>query len=142
MYSQNSTYIREIGYSGYVFDKGHFIFMNVENQKERYTPTKENIAQVETLLKDSISYILKYQNKCKSLINKNTLKKYRRQYVGFLTKDNDIIIWVNFMNNKAISDKELSEDVIRVFDGGSNYWSIFVNLTKKELFEMQVNGTS
>lgn len=116
--------------------------MSVENQKERYTPTQENIAQVEKLLKDSISYILKYQNKCKSPINKNTLKKYRRQYVGFLTKDNDIIIWVNFINNKGISDKELSEDVIRVYDGGSNYWSIFVNLTKKELFEMQVNGTS
>lgn len=142
MYSQNSTYIREREYSGYVFDKGHFIFMSVENQKERYTPTQENIAQVEKLLKDSISYILKYQNKCKSPINKNTLKKYRRQYVGFLTKDNDIIIWVNFINNKGISDKELSEDVIRVYDGGSNYWSIFVNLAKKELFEMQVNGTS
>ncbi len=142
IYSQNSIYIKEREYNGYIFNKEHFIFISVENQKERYTPTKENIIQVENLLKDSISYILKSQNRCKPSINKKTLKKYRRQYVGFLTKDNDIIIWVNFIKNKDISDKELSEDVVRVLDGGSNYWSVFVNLTKKELFEMHVNGTS
>ena len=142
MYSQNSTYIKEKGYNGYIFNKEHFIFMSVEDQRERYTPTKENIAQVEKLLNDSINYILKNQNQCKPPINKKTLKKYRRQYVGFLTKDNDIIIWINFINNKDTSDKELSEDVVRVFDGGSNYWSVFVNLTKKKLLEMRVNGTS
>lgn len=142
MYSQNSTHIKEKGYNGFIFNKEHVIFMSVENQVERCTPTKENIAKVEELLRDSMSYILKKQNQCKPPINKNTLKKYRRQYVGFLTKDNDVIIWINFINNKDISDKELSEDVVSVFDGGSNYWSIFVNLTKKELFEMQVNGTS
>lgn len=140
VYSQNATFIKGKGYNGYIFNKEYFVFMSVENQKERYTPTEEDVVRIETLLKDSISYILRNQYHCKPPINKNTLKKYRRQYVGFLTKDNNVIIWINFINNKDISGEELSEDVVRVLDGGSNYWSIFVNLTKKELFEMQVNG--
>lgn len=141
-YSQNATSIKGKGYNGYVFNKEHFVFMSIENHKERYTPTEEDIVQIEALLKDSISYILKNQHHSKPPINKNTLKKYRRQYVGFLTKDNDVIVWINFINNKDISGKELSHEVVRVLDGGSNYWSIFANLTKKELFKMQVNGPS
>ena len=142
IYSQNSTFIKGKGYNGYIFNKENFVFMSVENQKKRYTPSVSDIAQIEVLLKDSINYILKNQYYSKPPINKNTLKKYRRQYVGFLTNDNNVIIWVNFVNNKDISDEKLSEDIIRVLDGGSNYWSIFINLTKKELFGVQINGTS
>jgi hypothetical protein len=144
--SQEAISVKGKGYDGYIFDKEHFVWLSIENQKERYTPTKEDIVQVEKLLKDSMNYILKNQlhsHYYKPPINKRTLKKYRRQYVGFLTKDNNVVIWINFaINNKEIGDNEFFKDIISVYDGGSDYWSIFVNLTKKELFGMEINGIS
>ena len=38
------------GYAGYSFNKSHGVF--IENQQERYTPTKEDIVLAEKILKD------------------------------------------------------------------------------------------
>ena len=32
------------------------------------------------------------------------LKKYKRQYVGYLT--NDIVVWINFIRNKDVCNDE------------------------------------
>lgn len=137
-----SFYVEGKGYKGYAFDKDHFVFMSIENQKERYTPRQIDISVVEQLLKDSIDYIMKDQNDCsKQEINKHTIKKYRRQYVGFITKDNEIIIWINFLKkDRNFSNKDLSRDIVSVLDGGCNFWSISVNLTKRKLFNLHING--
>lgn len=137
-----SFYVEGKGYKGYVFDKDHFVFMSIENQKERYTPRQIDISAVEQLLKDSIDYIMKDQNDCsKQEINKHAIKKYRRQYVGFITKDNEIIIWINFLKkDRNFSNKDLSTNIVSVLDGGCNFWSISVNLTKRKLFNLHING--
>lgn len=137
-----SFYVEGKGYKGYVFDKDHFVFMSIENQKERYTPRQIDISAVEQLLKDSIDYIMKDQNDCsKQEINKHAIKKYRRQYVGFITKDNEIIIWINFLKkDRNFSNKDLSTNIVSVLDGGCNFWSISVNLTKRRLFNLHING--
>ena len=62
------------------------------------------------------------------------LKKYKRQYVGYLTNDNDIVVWINFIRNKDVCNDEQSKDIIRINDRGNNYWSIFINLTKKNIW--------
>lgn len=141
-YSQESKLVTGKGYTGYAFNEEHFVFMSVDNQKERYTPTKEDITQIEKILKDSINSVLKKQKYCNSSINRNTLKKYKRQYVGFITKNGDVVIWINFLRNKNIEDVELSKDIITVLDGGETYWSIFVNLTKTTLYGVRINGIS
>lgn len=137
-----SFYVEGKGYKGYAFDKDHFVFMSIENQKERYTPRQIDISVVEQLLKDSIDYIMKDQNDCsKQEINKYTIKKYRRQYVGFITKGNEIIIWINFLKkDRNFSNKDLSRDIVSVLDGGCNFWSISVNLTKRFFFNLHING--
>lgn len=137
-----SFYVEGKGYKGYGFDKDHFVFMSIENQKERYTPRQIDISAVEQLLKDSIDYIMKDQNDCsKQEINKHAIKKYRRQYVGFITKDNEIIIWINFLKkDQNFSNKDLSTNIVSVLDGGCNFWSISVNLTKRKLFNLHING--
>lgn len=137
-----SFYVEGKGYKGYAFDKDHFVFMSIENQKERYTPRQIDISAVEQLLKDSIDYIMKDQNDCsKQEINKHAIKKYRRQYVGFITKDNEIIIWINFLKkDRNFSNKDLSTNIVSVLDGGCNFWSISVNLTKRKLFNLHING--
>lgn len=137
-----SFYVEGKGYNGYVFNKDHFVFMSIENQKERYTPRQIDISLVEQLLKDSIDYIMKNQNDCSmQSINKHNIKKYRRQYVGFITKDNEIIIWINFVKkDRNFGNKDLSRDIVSVLDGGCNFWSIYANLTKRKLFNLHVNG--
>lgn len=57
-----SFYVEGKGYKGYGFDKDHFVFMSIENQKERYDLRQIDISVVEQLLKDSIDYIMKGQN--------------------------------------------------------------------------------
>ena len=37
---------------------------------------------------------------------------------------------------------KLSEDRIAVFDGGYKLWHIKINISTKELFDMQVNGVT
>lgn len=139
-YSQDSTFVKGKGYTGYVFNKEHFLFMmGSDNQKGRYTPTKEDIAQVEKILKDSIDSYLKRERIYTRSIKKNKLRKYKRQYLGFITKDGDIVIFISFL--KGYYDKdELSKELIQVCDGGEDYWTIYINLTKHTLYEIQING--
>lgn len=141
LYSQESTHIKTKEYEGYIFHKEHLILMSVRNEKERYTPTVEDIEKAENLLITNMDLINCFSS-YNFNVNKRILKKYKRQYVGFITKDNNIIIWINFIKNKNITHKELAEDILIFLDGGTNYWSIFINLTQEELFDIQINGIS
>lgn len=95
------------------------------------------------ILRDSIeSNYVKSKQKVyrKPPINKKTLKKYVRQYFGFLSEDGDVIIQIYFNRGHVIN--EMSKDIIVVLDGGFNHWSIKINLSTKELFDMYVNGAA
>jgi hypothetical protein len=51
-----------------------------------------------------INYYRENQNNYS--ITKKMLKKYKRQYVGYLTNDNDIVVWINFIRNKDVCNDE------------------------------------
>ena len=144
VYSQEVVYVKKKGYEGYIFPKEHSI-LGFPPEQNRYTPNLENIAQAEKILQDSIGtdYVKSSQKAyCQPPINKNTLKRYVRQYVGYSTKDGKIIIHIYLNKGIAMDKNDLSEDIIEVFDGGSNHWRIKINISTKELFDMQVNGIS
>lgn len=139
-----SIFIKGKDFSGYIFEEKHFVFMSIDNQEKRYTPSKEDVFMAEELMKKDISFENKKlinQPKGYPQINKN-LKKYVRQYVGFINKSNEKIIWVNFIWKDKYTDKEFSEEIINVHDGGSYYWSIQINLTTKAISNLRVNGIS
>ena len=144
IFAQNSEFIKGKDYEGYIFSKEHSIW-GFPPEKNLYTPSLEDIAQAEKILKDNIGteYIKSSQKAyCKPPINKNTLKKYVRQYVGYSTEDGKIVIHI-YLNRGVEMDKDkLLEDIISVLGGGSNHWSIRINLSTKELSDFQVNGTS
>lgn len=143
LFSQNSEYYKGRGYQGYAFNKDFFVFMSIENQKERYTPTKQDINLCEEILKRDIDELISSLNLCTSISN-NTLEKYWRQYVGFVNKDGDIIIWINMLYKRSnhLTKAELSNDIISVEDGGEDFWNIYVNVTKKYLYKLQINGVA
>lgn len=143
----NTIKVKESGYKGYIFPKEHFVFgVNYAEIKTRITPTLDDIKKAESILSDSINVITKrsqpYRYSSKPTINKRSLKKYKRQYIGFLTKNNEVVIWINLLKNKDITKEQLSLDIVTVLDGGANYWNIYINITRKEISYMYVNGVS
>ena len=141
LFSQNSEYFKGRGYYGYAFNKDVLMVGSIENQKERYTPTKQDIKLCEEILKSHIDQYLSNLNMCTS-ISRKTLKKYARQYVGFINKDGDIIIWINMLYKGEFTKSELSKKVIFVYDGGDSYWNIYVNITKRYLYKLEINGVA
>lgn len=124
--NNNPIHVCGKGYEGYIFDATHFVMVSVQQQKNRYTPTTDDVAAAEKLLKKDLQTINK------NLINQigscpvidKKLKKYKRQYVGFINDKGEKILWINFVWDKRLTESELSEDIISVQDGCSYYWNI------------------
>lgn len=149
VYSQKSYLIEGKDYCGYVFTKEHSIY-GFPPESNRCTLTEENIIQAEAILKKNISteYVKKYVKSWQSTwkarfhLNKMNLKKYYRQYVGYLTQNNEVVVHIFLIRKSLIIDiiKEMSEDIVAIFDGGSDFWSICINLHTEQVFNMEVNG--
>ena len=141
-YSQSVVQVKCKDYKGYIFPKEHSIW-GLTPEYNWYTPSIEDIAQAEKILRTFVRKGYINTNKdgcCKVPINKRTLKKYMRQYVGYLTERGNIIIHI-FLNKDIDMDKNnLSEDILAVFDGEINHWSIKINISTEELFDLQING--
>ncbi|EGK02695.1 hypothetical protein [Dysgonomonas gadei] len=114
----------------------------------RYTLPDRDIILAEHILEENIDYIRTNQPELSEPVIADNLDKYMRQYVGFINNYNqEVIIWINFLKKDSdilsvINTKHLNEGIIHVDDGGSNFWSVYINLTKKELFNMSVNGVA
>ncbi len=126
---------------GGIIDKDSSTWHNFDEQKERYTPTLDEVRYTEKILKDSIVYIKRKEPAHSGFITKN-LNRYLRQYVGFINENGDKIVWINFLykNDSFINTAYLNDAVITVNDGGEYYWSIKVNITKNKLYDIVVNG--
>lgn len=126
---------------GGIIDKGTSTWRDFEGQKERYTPTLDDVRYTEKILTDSIVYIKREEPSHSDFITKN-LNRYLRQYVGFMNENGDKIVWINFLykNDRFINTAYLNDAVITVNDGGEYYWSIKVNITKNKLYDIAVNG--
>jgi hypothetical protein len=130
------------------------LFITKVDSANRFTPTKENIKLAESILQEQISEANKRhvnQFGKRQYIDRN-LNKYFRQYVGYLNENGDRTIHISFHWDKfTITDRikgywddrlNYTSDYSIVFDGGSRYWSVNVNLTSKTLFGLSVNGVA
>ncbi len=128
------------------------LFIDKADSLNRFTPTEKDIANAESILKEQIRETNKNrinQFSKRQHIDKN-LNKYFRQYVGFIDKNGDRTIHINFHwdrftlmeRSKGYWDHRLdyTSDYSVVFDGGSRYWSANVNLTSGKLYGLSVNG--
>lgn len=142
--SQNALYVKGQGYEGYIFPKEHSIW-GFPSENNRYSPSIEDIAHAEEIFQHKIKTEYKKTKQtlcCKAHINKKTLTKYVRQYVGYLKEDGTKIIHIYLNKADVIENKNLTEDVVLVYDGGSNHWHVKVNISTGELFDIQVGGLS
>lgn len=130
------------------------LFIATADSTNRFTPVQEEIAFAESILKKQIEKANKphvNQFGKRQDINKN-LNKYFRQYVGLINERGDRIIYINLHWDRfSLIDRirgywddrlDYTSDFSVVFDGGSHYWSISVNLKTKSLYGLLINGVS
>lgn len=78
--------------------------------------------------------IRRTQRKYKEIISKKN--KYGRQYFGTY-KNNEKILEVNYF---PLSSKDWKTKRVFVLDGGSDYFTVYFNVNKKEIISVKING--
>jgi hypothetical protein len=114
-------------------------------QQNRFTPTKEEIFKAENALKSKLKYINNpLINQSSSTIIHKNLKKYKRQYFGYINDKGEKILYINSLWSKSIKEHHWHwlNEIIMVSDGGSHYWNIEYNLETDELINLSVNGSA
>lgn len=137
-----SKYIKGKGFEGYIFNEQLLIFGIYH--KERFTPSKKDIVVAEKIVKCNLSKInhpLVNQGDNCPIIHEN-LKKYIRQYAGYIDNNAEKIIWINFYWCNELDKCNLGEEFKFRSGGCSKYWNIKVNITSKTLFELNINDKS
>ena len=147
-----STVVEKGRVTGVVFSKNGSCFLCLQD-KERYTPTLDDIEKAETILKNWIksenSRLANQIGNCP--IIHNNLKNYRRQYFGYIDNSGNKIIYTTFnwdrytlLDRLRGYSKDESENWKKekemVLDGCSYHWEIKINLDTEELFDLGVNG--
>lgn len=109
---------------------------------KRFTPTRQEIDKAEIALQNNLKSLNRQliNQSSTPIIHKN-LKKYKRQYFGYIDYNGNRILLINCFWTKDKDDTERwLTDQKMVDDGGSYYWNIKFNLDKNELFDLYING--
>lgn len=141
LHQSNAVLIKGRGYEGYIFNENHTIGFSIPDQKGRFTPSVKDIDYAEKLLKEKIRSLNRlHENQMEGCpVIEKKLRKYKRQYVGFVNKNNEKIIWVNFIWHRN-AGSWISEDIIFAMDGCSHYWKVKINLNQHVVYDLVVNG--
>ena len=125
--SQEVTYVKDKRYEGYIFSKEDSL-LSIPPEENRYTPNLTDIAMAEKILRDSLKSNMKFP------IGKRMLKKYTRQYIGYLTHDNEIVIRINLFNRKKLEEGQSpTTDIIPLL----GYCCIQINITTSRISEWE-----
>ena len=143
------TYVKGSDFEGVIFSKDFaFPFHENESGDKRFTPTNEEIEHAESLLSKDISVINARQSNQGGdkgpVIHKN-LKNYIRQYYGYYSHCGEKVVFISCLlkgNYKASATETPNwlKGAVLVLNGGSNYWQVQANISRPQLFGLDVNG--
>lgn len=136
-------------YSGAIFPKTYDMpYSENPTREQRFTPTIKEIDEMEIELRQ---FFKKMKSTNNSAPHKN-LKKYVRQYIGFINQDGNRIVYlsarwdgyslIEMIKGYSKPTDSWKENWIITFDGGNKYWQIKYNLDKGEFFDHMVNGVA
>lgn len=125
-YSQNAVYVKGKCYEGYIFSKE--ALWGYPSDKYRYTPSLEDVAMAEKILGE---YMKSNKNRTIELPkDRRTLKKFTRQYIGYLSTQNEIILRINLFDRRKLEKGQFpSIEIIPLL----GYCCIQINITTKKL---------
>ena len=107
-----------------------------------FSPTLAEIDRAEKALMTQLASLNNLRiNQTESPVIHENLRKYRRQYFGFIDSKGNRILLINCLwaKDKLYSEVWLKSRIM-VLDGGSYFWNIKFNLTNGKLFDLDVNG--
>ncbi|MCS4436042.1 hypothetical protein [Aquiflexum gelatinilyticum] len=115
------------------------LIYSIPKDFSRFIPDKEDIIQIEKLLKTKIAKINKeHPNQFNnSEYLENNLLNYNRQYFGYIDENGEKVIYINLFKESVECDMDTE---LMVLDGCSNYWRISFVLDTQEFRDFSVNG--
>lgn len=124
------------------------------NDNKRFTPTNEEILMFENNLRYKLKKVNKNRlnQKGKCPIIHNNLKKYIRQYLGFIDNSGKKYLLINFLWSDSFLHENTSEENYNElgnwkkhwqvwFDGCSHFWNVKYYLESDALFDLKINGS-
>lgn len=135
-----SYWIDSALFRGAVFLKEYdFIYYHLN--EEPFSPSYDEISYAESVLRDSINSYLVTNNIHTKIINKDNLQIYTRQYKGILLENGEKVIYVSLFKGN-IPQRMILANWLEIQDGGEYVWSIAVNITRRTLFGIFINGVA
>lgn len=144
-------------FRGTVFDStfsNEKLYVHDHIALRKFTPTKNEIAAAERILKNEIKKVNKRrpnQLGRRQHIDRN-LNKYFRQYVGYFNEEGHRVVRINMHWDRYTAlDRlkgywdirlEYTSDYSIVMDGGYQHWSVNVDMTTGTLYNFSVNGVA
>ena len=135
-----STYIKGNNFEGAIFSESYNFNRFLNFQGKRFTPSIKEIILVEKLLQKKLDTCNNSWRQ--SVFVHRHIRKYIRQYFGYINDKGEKIIYINaFIRNAEFTPEKLwRKDIVMVMDGGNSYWDIKVNLSTQQLFAFGVHG--
>jgi hypothetical protein len=140
--TDHSTYIKGNNFEGAIFTKDYNTDRSISFPGKRFTPNANEIILVEKLIIQHLDTVRNKWNQ--SVFVHERLRKYIRQYFGYINEKGERIIYINALlrNSDFIPKKDWSNDLVTVEDGGNSYWGIKINLSTHQLFEFRTNSVA
>ena len=128
---------------GIIFSENRLTWPAPYKFSVRFTPSPEDVEVADKILKDNIGTIISYAKRTGtnySLKNKNSLKKYFRQYIGGINELGERQIFINLCLKSDMSPTTDYTDLIIGLDGGDSFITALINLDTLQLTEFTVGG--
>lgn len=139
--AQQPEFVKGKGFKGYIFDADAEVHVYFKEKPGRFTPTKDDIILCEKLVKEYVNFLITEETQGKKLFQaiQKDLKRYVRQYVGFINEKGEKVIWINMLYWRSSFLEDVNRRVIHVSDGGTSYWNVKINLQNKEAYELAIS---
>ena len=131
------TKINRCQYKGYSFDNT-FGIGSFPPELNQITLKLSQIDLAERILRDSLVNYIQVNNINNINVEKENLKKYNRQYLGYVNKNEEVVVLILFHKHKRF--KDLSSRVFGFRDGVD--WCIEVNIHSKKIYNLKINKNS
>ena len=109
--------------------------------EKRFTPIKKDVDDAEESLLQQLPELNNdHMNQDDSPVIEKNLKKYRRQYFGYIDNNGKKILFINAFWKKEKEYDNWLQESINVLGGNSFFWNVKFNTETGELFDLTVNG--
>ncbi len=109
--------------------------------EQRFTPSKKDVDEAEESLLQQLPELNNdHMNQDDTPVIEKNLKKYRRQYFGYIDRNGKKILYINAFWKKEKEFDNWLEESVNVLGKGSFFWNVKFNIETGELFDLTVNG--